>query len=697
VALYDAFISYSHRKDKPIAAALQAVVQRLGKPWYRRRALRIFRDDTSLSATPSLWPTIEQALAQSRFLILLASPEAAASPWVGKEVAYWLEHKRADTLLIAVTDGELVWDNELGDFAASERMPLPSALAARFAHEPKWVDLTAYRDAADARDAKFNELGADFAAAIHGMPKEDLLSLEVRQQRRALRLASVAAVTLSMLAGAAVWQWWEADRAKRAAVAAEQVATEQKEVAQTQRDRAEHNFGIAKDAADHVVFDIAQSLRHVQGMRVESVRRILAAAQAMMDQLARTAPDDLKLQRSRSAMLAEFATTYLAAGDLDQAQAAAEESLAIVRALTAGDRSNADRQYSLAVSLVTLGNVRLAAGDRAGALAAYQESLSIRREFATANPRNSVWQRALGVSLEKVGDVRLADGDRAGALAAYQEGLGIRRMLADLDPANTGWQRDLGVSLEKIGDVRLAGGDRAGAAAAYLESLKVRRKLAATDPDDAGWQRDVSISLEKIGDLRLAVGDHGGALTDYQESLAIRRQLAAIDPSNAGWQRDLSVGLNKVGDALLAKGDRTGALAVYEEGLAIRRRLAAADPANVGWQRDLSASIERVGDARRAAGDRENALAAYEESVAIRRKLAALDPGNARAQADLAFGLYKVGLSADPARARAALREALTIVETLEREGKLTVGQRNWPDLIRERLAALPPEQAEAR
>ena len=87
LALYDAFISYSHVKDKPIAAALQSVMQRLGKPWYRRRALRLFRDDTSLSATPGLWPSIEQALAKSRFLILLASPQAAASPWVNKEVA----------------------------------------------------------------------------------------------------------------------------------------------------------------------------------------------------------------------------------------------------------------------------------------------------------------------------------------------------------------------------------------------------------------------------------------------------------------------------------------------------------------------------------------------------------------------------------------------------------------------------------
>ena len=58
--VYDAFISYSHAKDKPIAAALQSVIQRLGKPWYRRRGLRVFRDDTSLSATPASLTTGSQ-------------------------------------------------------------------------------------------------------------------------------------------------------------------------------------------------------------------------------------------------------------------------------------------------------------------------------------------------------------------------------------------------------------------------------------------------------------------------------------------------------------------------------------------------------------------------------------------------------------------------------------------------------------
>src|SRR5262245_21799525 len=137
MAVYDAFSSYSHAQDKSIAAALQSAVQKLGKPWYRRRALRVFRDDTSLSAAPQLWPSIEQALGQSRYFILLASPEAAASKWVNKEVAHWLDHNSIDTLLIGATDGELTWDETIGDFAVRESGPLPPVLSGRFPVEPK--------------------------------------------------------------------------------------------------------------------------------------------------------------------------------------------------------------------------------------------------------------------------------------------------------------------------------------------------------------------------------------------------------------------------------------------------------------------------------------------------------------------------------------------------------------------------------
>ena len=229
--IYDAFISYSHAKDKPIATALQSVVQKLGKPWYRRRALRVFRDDTSLSATPQLWPSIEQALGQSRYLILLASPEAAASRWVRQEIAYWLDHNSADTLLIALTEGELDWDETTSDFRWSETTPLPTVLKNRFATEPRWIDLRPYREGGVPKDTEFMGVGADFAAAVRGIPKEDLLSQEVRQQRRARALAGTAAAALVALLLVAFWQWQVAETHRG-------VAEAQTKEAQLQRDKA---------------------------------------------------------------------------------------------------------------------------------------------------------------------------------------------------------------------------------------------------------------------------------------------------------------------------------------------------------------------------------------------------------------------------------------------------------------------------
>lgn len=110
---YDAFISYSHAADGRLAPALRNGLQRFATPWrvfrWRNpvRALRIFQDQASLSANPGLWPTIENALGSAEWFILLASPEAANSPWVEKEIDFWRRNKPVERLLIVQTDGEI--------------------------------------------------------------------------------------------------------------------------------------------------------------------------------------------------------------------------------------------------------------------------------------------------------------------------------------------------------------------------------------------------------------------------------------------------------------------------------------------------------------------------------------------------------------------------------------------------------------
>ena len=111
--------------------------------------MRVFRDETNLSVNPALWGSIQQALEESAYFILLASARAAASKWVRREVEFWLEHRGACTLLIAHTDGTIQWAPEVGDFDWERTDALPSTLKQAYAEEPKYADFTWVREAPD--------------------------------------------------------------------------------------------------------------------------------------------------------------------------------------------------------------------------------------------------------------------------------------------------------------------------------------------------------------------------------------------------------------------------------------------------------------------------------------------------------------------------------------------------------------------
>src|SRR3954451_18383226 len=115
---YKAFISYSHAADGQLAPIFQSALHRFAKPFYRLRAVRVFRDKTSLHLTPELWPLIQQALGESEYFVLLASPDAARSPWVEAEVDEWLRLKGGslDKFLVVLTGGDIAWDAAAGDF-----------------------------------------------------------------------------------------------------------------------------------------------------------------------------------------------------------------------------------------------------------------------------------------------------------------------------------------------------------------------------------------------------------------------------------------------------------------------------------------------------------------------------------------------------------------------------------------------------
>lgn len=109
---YFAFISYQHNDEKQ-AEWLQNELESYGFPVSVRKAnpglpakiSPIFRDETELSGG-LLKAEIEKALFESKYLIVICSPRSAQSPWVKKEIEYFISLGREKQIIPFIIDGE---------------------------------------------------------------------------------------------------------------------------------------------------------------------------------------------------------------------------------------------------------------------------------------------------------------------------------------------------------------------------------------------------------------------------------------------------------------------------------------------------------------------------------------------------------------------------------------------------------------
>ncbi|MFB7051966.1 toll/interleukin-1 receptor domain-containing protein [Streptomyces vinaceus] len=206
---YDAFISYTHEPDHAMAKAIQRGLFSLNRTALQAPVLKVFRDEESLSSTGDLSKTLQHHLDRSRFLILVASPASARSKYVLEELEYWLANKSSDTILIAVAGGEISWPYGSADFDWGKTTALPrSIFEGRFSGQPLWSDFRTVTDdkgrRLSLRDDRFLGPIATIGARLYGKPKEQLVSIERRNQRNALRRAytwSVLFLVLAMIAG----------------------------------------------------------------------------------------------------------------------------------------------------------------------------------------------------------------------------------------------------------------------------------------------------------------------------------------------------------------------------------------------------------------------------------------------------------------------------------------------------------------
>ncbi|MEV4804296.1 TIR domain-containing protein [Nonomuraea sp. NPDC049421] len=199
---YDAFLSYAWKPDLPLVRAVRDALHRLARPWYRLRALRVFRDQSSMPSNSGLDRAIKDALDDSRYLIVFLSPQAVESPFVNDEIRYWLAHKSVQTIHLVLTGGSLEWDDAAGRFNLERSRALPPALHGVHEVRPFWLDLSwvTEADQLDLRNERFRGCLVQLAAPLHGKDPDELDGEDVRQHRRTRRVAAAAVTTLAVLA-----------------------------------------------------------------------------------------------------------------------------------------------------------------------------------------------------------------------------------------------------------------------------------------------------------------------------------------------------------------------------------------------------------------------------------------------------------------------------------------------------------------
>jgi len=471
---YRAFLSYSHR-DGPQGEWLHKALERhtIDKDLVGRETpvgpvpttLRpIFRDRDDFSAGHSLTDQTLAALEASQFLIVMCSPSAVNSRYVDEEIRLFKAMGRSDRVIPVIVAGEPN-DPDRECFPQALRFKVDSdGAVSNKREEPIAADA---RPHADGREVAKQKV----VAALLGLSFDEVIRRAKRFRRQRLRKWIGAALVLCLiLAGLVGW------------------AENNQRDAEDQRRESEQNFETAKATADGVVFELAQGLQDVEGMRLETVRHILSRGEDALSKLSQVAsgPNHVhELRRTQAAIFGKFSDTYSKLGDLERAIEYGQKSVHIMREESGALPTEANLRHNLSVALSSLGYVFRARGDVSGALTAYREELAIAHELVAADGANINWRMDVTAALEGIGRVLMIQGDFNGALEAFREGLNILRgIVGNEAAANTETETALSGSLVLIGNVLMAQRHVDGALMAYRESLGIARKVSSKDPSN---------------------------------------------------------------------------------------------------------------------------------------------------------------------------------------------------------------------
>ncbi len=221
---YWAFLSYSHQDAKVCEWLHQSlesfrVPRRLVGRESREgnippRLFPVFRDRDELPGSSELGKNLTEALAQSRYLIVVCSPSAARSRWVNEEIRQFKMMGGEGRILALIIDGE---PNAADKPNSGLLECFPEALKYRVDASGNLTSQRVEPIAADIRRGRETRSIAllRLIAGLLGVPFDELRQRDRERARRSLTVRAVLGVAVfALLAGSLFWRYRQ-DRMER--------------------------------------------------------------------------------------------------------------------------------------------------------------------------------------------------------------------------------------------------------------------------------------------------------------------------------------------------------------------------------------------------------------------------------------------------------------------------------------------------
>ena len=617
-----------------------------------------------MRAGADLSASIDRALQQSAFLIVVCSPRAAASAWVDEEITrFTARHGHARVLTVIVAG------SANGAYADCFPAALRRSDIDAGAREPIAADL---RPGGDGRRMARLKL----VAGMLGVDLDDLVRRDVERRQRRLVLitaASVAGMAVTLgLAGAAF-------RAR--------------DEARKQRAQAEGLIGF-------MLGDLRKRLEPTG--RLDLMDGVAASSLAYYSAQDPRSLDDGSLSK-RAEALSLMGQISLKRGDLSQALRGFQQAAATTSEILARSPNDGARVFNHAQSVFWVGEVARARGDGAQAEAEYKAYRALAERLIQLDPHSDDWLAELGYANAALGALYLDQGRTAEAGEAFERALPIERDLAARHAADAQRQLELAQGHAYLADVLEMQGRLLDARRERLAELAIYGSVLAKDASIEQAKFSTIVCLEKLGRLALIAGDLSGALLDFGKAAANGEAELAADKGDMDLAGVVASATVEHGEALLAAKRLADADSAAQRASELIGPALNHDPSVILWKnyRDRGAMLQAAILARqgrpdqalsiddkvmtRLAGDRSRLADATATWLVDRARLQTGDDLAALGRMKEARPLWRAIVQAMPGPITSYEPRRLFLLEAADRR----LGQSTAADAIERRLRTL--------